>query len=189
MAAVVGLGNPGAEYERTRHNVGFRVVDELARRFRCGAFKPRPYALVAERSGFRRVLLVKPTTYMNRSGQAVAALCNEEGLVPAQVLVVVDDVDLPLGQLRLRSRGGPGTHNGLRSVVDAVGESFPRLRVGVRGVQPWTDLAAYVLAPFTEEEEPAAEAMVQRAADCVEEALFSGLARAANRFNVRSALE
>lgn len=189
LAAIVGLGNPGAEYERTRHNVGFRVVDELARRFRCGSFKPRPYALVAERSGSRRVLLVKPTTYMNRSGQAVAALCREEGLVPAQVLVVVDDVDLPLGQLRLRSRGGPGTHNGLRSVVEEVGEGFPRLRLGVRGTQPWSDLAAYVLAPFTEEEEPVAEAMVQRAADCVEEALFSGLARAANRFNVRNALE
>jgi PTH1 family peptidyl-tRNA hydrolase len=77
----------------------------------------------------------------------------------------------------------------LRSVVEAVGESFPRLRLGVRGAQPWSDLAAYVLAPFTEEEEPLAEAMVQRAADCVEEALFSGLARAANRFNVRNALE
>ncbi|BCW93267.1 MAG: peptidyl-tRNA hydrolase [Thermoanaerobaculum sp.] len=189
LAAIVGLGNPGAEYERTRHNVGFRVVDELARRFRCGSFKLRPYALVAERTGSRRVLFVKPTTYMNRSGQAVAALCGEEGLVPAQVLVVVDDVDLPLGQLRLRSRGGPGTHNGLRSVVEAVGEGFPRLRLGVRGAQPWSDLAAYVLAPFTEEEEPVAEAMVQRAADCVEEALFSGLARAANRFNVRNALE
>lgn len=189
LVAVVGLGNPGAEYERTRHNVGFRVVDELWRRFRCGPFQPRAYALVAFRPGARRLLLVKPTTYMNRSGLAVAALCREEGLVPGQVLVVVDDVDLPLGQLRLRSRGGPGTHNGLRSVVEAVGEGFPRLRLGVRGAQPWTDLAAYVLAPFTEEEEAAAEAMVQRAADCAEEAFFSGLTRAANRFNTTSVAE
>lgn len=189
LVAVVGLGNPGAEYERTRHNVGFRVVDELARRFRCGPFQPRPSALVASKPGARRLLLVKPTTYMNRSGLAVAALCREEGLVPAQVLVVVDDVDLPLGQLRLRSRGGPGTHNGLRSVVEAVGESFPRLRLGVRGSEPWTDLAAYVLAPFGEDEEAVAEAMVQRAADCVEEAFFSGLTRAANRFNTKNAGE
>lgn len=187
LVAVVGLGNPGAEYERTRHNVGFWVVDELSRRLRCGAFEARSYALVASRPGARRLLLVKPTTYMNRSGLAVAALCREERLVPAQVLVVVDDVDLPLGQLRLRFRGGPGTHNGLRSVVEMVGEGFPRLRLGVRGAQPWGDLAAYVLAPFSAEEEVAAETMVQRAADCVEEALFSGLARAANRFNTKSA--
>lgn len=187
LAAVVGLGNPGAEYEHTRHNVGFRVVDELARRFRCGPFALRSYALVATRPGARRVLLVKPTTFMNLSGQAVARLCRDEGLLASQVLVVVDDVDLPLGQLRLRSRGGPGTHNGLRSVVEAVGESFPRLRLGVRGEHLWEDLAAYVLAPFAEDEEGAVEAMVQRAADCVEEALFSGVARAANRFNVKKA--
>lgn len=185
LVAVVGLGNPGSEYEKTRHNVGFRVVDELARRFRCGPFAARSYALVTARPGSRRVLLAKPTTYMNLSGRAVAALCRDEGLLPSQVLVVVDDVDLPLGQLRLRSRGGPGTHNGLRSVVEAVGESFPRLRLGVRGERPWTDLAAYVLAPFAADEETVVEAMVQRAADCVEEALFSGIARAANRFNVR----
>lgn len=189
LVAVVGLGNPGAEYEPTRHNVGFRVVDELSRRFRCEPFRPRAYALVTARPGARRLLLVKPTTYMNRSGLAVAALCREEALVPAQVLVVVDDVDLPLGQLRLRLRGGPGTHNGLRSVVEAVGESFPRLRLGVRGVQPWTDLAAYVLAPFAEEEEAVALAMIQRAADCVEEAFFSGLSRAANRCNTKNAGE
>ncbi len=189
LVAIVGLGNPGAEFEGTRHNVGFRVVDELSRRFRCGPFQRRAYALVVPRPGSRRLLLVKPTTYMNRSGLAVASLCREEGLIPAQVLVVVDDVDLPLGQLRLRARGGPGTHNGLRSVVEAVGESFPRLRLGVRGTQPWTDLAAYVLAPFTEDEKAAAEAMVQRAADCVEAAIFSGLSPAANRFNAKSAGE
>lgn len=186
LGAVVGLGNPGAEYENTRHNVGFRVVDELARRFRCGAFTARGYALVASRAGARRVLLVKPTTFMNLSGRAVAALCRDEGLLPSQVLVVVDDVDLPLGQLRLRSRGGPGTHNGLRSVVEAVGESFPRLRLGVRGDHPWTDLAAYVLAPFADDERAAVEEMIQLAADCVEEALFSGVGRAANRFNARA---
>ncbi|MGC8915860.1 MAG: aminoacyl-tRNA hydrolase [Thermoanaerobaculum sp.] len=187
LAVVVGLGNPGPEYENTRHNVGFRVVEELARRYRVPRFERRAYALVAARPGARKLLLVKPTTYMNLSGRAVASLCRDEGLLPQQVLVVVDDVDLPLGQLRLRARGGPGTHNGLRSIVEAVGESFPRLRLGVRGQEPWQDLAAYVLAPFAEDEREAAEAMVQRAADCVEEALFSGVARAANRFNARGA--
>lgn len=127
--------------------------------------------------------LVKPTTFMNLSARAVVALAAKEHLEPGQVLVVVDDVELPLGALRLRPRGGAGTHNGLRSLVEAIGEEFPRLRLGVRGDVPWDDLADYVLTPFAPAEEEAVSQMVTRAADCVEAALHSGLARAASRFN------
>jgi len=183
IAAVVGLGNPGGEYAATRHNVGYRVVDELARRWRIRLWWPRHHARVARRRGSVPVFLVKPTTYMNLSGRAVAALAAAERLAPEQILVVVDDVDLPLGTLRLRPHGGAGTHNGLRSVVEHLGEGFPRLRLGVRGEAPWSDLAEYVLAPFAPEEEERATAMVARAADCVEAAMHAGLARAASRFN------
>ncbi|MEW6337183.1 MAG: aminoacyl-tRNA hydrolase [Acidobacteriota bacterium] len=183
IGAVVGLGNPGPEYALTRHNVGFRVVDELARRWRASVFSHRYRALVARRAGGRRLLLVKPQTYMNLSGDALRLLCDGEALKPEQCLVVVDDVELPLGQLRLREAGGAGTHNGLRSIVERLGEGFPRLRVGVAGESPWRDLADYVLAPFEGPEEEAVGESLVRAADCVEMALHAGLARAATRFN------
>lgn len=183
IAAVFGLGNPGPEYARSRHNIGFRVVDELARRWRAGEFAHRYRALIARRGGGRPLLLVKPQTFMNLSGDALRLLCDGESLVPDQCLVVVDDVELPLGQLRLRQAGGAGTHNGLRSLVERVGENFPRLRIGVAGESPWRDLAEYVLAPFEPSEAEVVEESVVRAADCVEMALHAGLARAATRFN------
>lgn len=185
IAAVVGLGNPGEGYGATRHNLGFRVVDEVARRWRAGRWRAQYHGLVARRAGGRPVVLIKPQTYMNLSGECLAALCRGEFLVPQQCLVVVDDVDLPLGQLRLRERGGPGSHNGLRSVTALVGEDIPRLRLGIRGEAPWQDLAEYVLAPFESDEEPAVDALVGRAADCVEAAVREGLRRAAARFNSR----
>jgi peptidyl-tRNA hydrolase, PTH1 family len=183
IAAVVGLGNPGPEYASTRHNLGFAVVDELARRFRADTWRHAYLSLTARRPRGAALLLVKPQTYMNESGGAFAALCRGEGLLPAECLVVVDDVELPLGQLRLRERGGAGSHNGMRSIVDAVGEDFPRLRLGIRGAEPWRDLADYVLAEFTAEETEAVAGMVARAADCVEAAMRTGIARAATSFN------
>lgn len=183
LAAIVGLGNPGAEYADTRHNVGFRVADALAGRWRAADWRHRFGSLVARRGGARPVWLVKPQTFMNLSGRAVAALCRGVGLEPGQVLVVVDDVDLPLGSLRLRAGGGAGTHNGLRSVVDSVGEGFPRLRLGVRGGSAWRDLADYVLSPFEDGEWEEVAAMVGRACECVETALHEGLGRAASGFN------
>jgi PTH1 family peptidyl-tRNA hydrolase len=184
IAAVVGLGNPGPEYTSTRHNVGFAVVDELARRFRVKEWRRSYRSLAARRPRGAALLLLKPQTFMNLSGEAVAALCRGEEMLPSQCLVVVDDVDLPLGQVRLRERGGPGSHNGLRSIVAEIGEDFPRLRLGVRGSEPWQDLADYVLAGFEADEVAAAATMVARAADCVEEALRVGIGRAATRFNV-----
>ena len=183
IAAVVGLGNPGPEYAATRHNLGFRVVDELARRLRVSAWRHAYKSLVARRPRGSVLLLVKPATYMNASGEALLAVGRGEQMLPSQCLVVVDDVELPLGQLRLRERGGPGSHNGLRSIVDCVGEDFPRLRLGIRGGEPWHDLADYVLAEFEPGESDTVAAMVARAADCVEEVLRVGVARAASRFN------
>lgn len=180
---VVGLGNPGEEYRQTRHNVGFRVVDALAPKLRAGAWERRFLSDVAATSRGRRVWLAKPRTFMNRSGAAVAKLLEGFGLRAQDALVVVDDVDLPLGQLRLRPSGGPGTHNGLRDIVEHVGTGFARLRVGVRGESPWEDLAQYVLSPFEEEEEPMANEMIKQAADAVAVSVFEGLGRAMNRFN------
>ena len=183
IAAVVGLGNPGDEYANTRHNVGFQVVDELARRWRLPSWRSRHRARVARRAGGNSAVQVKPQTYMNLSGDAFALFCEGEEFVPAQCLVVVDDVELPLGQLRLRASGGPGTHNGMRSIVEAVGEGFPRLRLGIRGERLWEDLAEYVLAPFEADEREVVGAMIARAADCVEATLRIGVSRAATEFN------
>lgn len=183
IGAVVGLGNPGAAYADSRHNVGFRVVDEMARRWRVDVWRTRHRSKVVRRSGGRPTFLVKPQTFMNLSGDALALFCEAQELIPAECLVVLDDVDLALGQLRLRPRGGPGTHNGLRSIVEAVGEEFPRLRLGIRGEHPWDDLSDYVLAAFEPEEQAAVDAMIVRAADCVEATLRVGVGRAATQFN------
>lgn len=183
IAAVVGLGNPGREYEATRHNVGFQVVDALASRWRVPAFRLGRHVLSSRRGGSRPVWLVKPQDYMNLSGPAVAAFATAESLTASQLLVVVDDVELPLGQLRLRPTGGPGTHNGLRSLVEALGEGFPRLRLGICGANPWRDLADYVLAPFEDGELDAARTMVGDSVACIEMALHVGLGRAASRYN------
>jgi len=183
IAAVVGLGNPGAAYERTRHNIGFRVVDALAARLRVTVWERRYSSLVARRRRGAALLLAKPTTFMNLSGDAVGSLCRGEKITPERCLVIVDDVELPLGQLRLRATGGPGSHNGMRSLVEAIGEGFPRLRLGIRGPEPWQDLADYVLAEFDPEEQEAVAAMVERAVACLEEVLRVGIPRAATRFN------
>ena len=180
---VIGLGNPGEEYAGTRHNVGFRVVEEVGRRLRAGEWKRRFSSQMAATRRGRPIWLAKPTTYMNRSGKAALALLSGLDLRPANLLVVVDDVDLPVGRMRLRKSGGPGTHNGLRDLAEAIGSGFARLRVGVCGPDPWADLADYVLSRFDPAEEPIVAECVGRAVDAVEVALFEGFDRAMNRFN------
>ena len=180
---VLGLGNPGPRYAETRHNVGFSVVDELVRRHGLGSWEH--YLLGDLRSvGLGRgILAVKPMTYMNLSGAALVWLLERFSLVPEQVLVVVDDIDLAIGRLRLRKHGGPGTHNGLRDLCEVAGKGFPRLRVGVRGDDAWDDLAAWVTAPFDAAEREVVKDAVARAADAVEAAIDDGLDAAMNRFN------
>lgn len=181
---VVGLGNPGVEYARTRHNVGFRVVDEVLRRRGGGqVWLERPTCELAVVTLGRLVVVARPSTFMNRSGRAARWLLDEFVLSPEQTLVVVDDVDLPLGTLRLRRSGGPGTHNGLRDVCAEVGNTFPRLRVGVRGDAVVEDLADYVLSPFAADEVATAENAVINAAAAVEMAIRDGFETAMNAFN------
>ena len=189
IEAVIGLGNPGREYVLTRHNAGFEVVDRVHGRLRGSDWHRAYRSLVSRTRRGRAVLLAKPQTYMNRSGDAVAALLSGEGLQPSQVLVVVDDVDLPLGTIRLRPSGGPGTHNGLRDIVAAVGTGFPRLRLGVAGDGARGDLAEYVLSRFREEEHETAGAMFETAAEAVVAAVLEGVSRAMNRFNRSQARE
>jgi PTH1 family peptidyl-tRNA hydrolase len=184
---IVGLGNPGREYRDTRHNVGFLVADEMARRFQLTwAMAPSqvPDAFVAKRFGGEPVMLAKPLTFMNRSGDAVAALARYYDVAPADLLIVVDDVDLPFGRLRARGRGSAGTHNGLRSIVDRLGTTeFPRLRLGVGRGDARRDLADHVLSTFEAAERADLEPFIARAADAAEMFAADGISRVMNTYN------
>jgi len=185
---VVGLGNPGDGYAATRHNVGFQVASRLAKRARLEFGTKAGESRIAEGAlGGTRVAIARPQTFMNESGRAVGKLLERYRLEPADLIVVYDDVDLRLGRVRIRAKGGPGTHNGMRSVVAEVGEGFPRVRCGVAPADPATeirgDLAEYVLRPFDADEREAAEAMIAQAVEAVEVALRDGLEAAMGRFN------
>jgi peptidyl-tRNA hydrolase, PTH1 family len=182
---VVGLGNPGEQYADTRHNVGFLCADELARR--CQARwtddTPRTHSFIAlGRADDLTVVLAKPQTYMNRSGQAVDALVARLGLDIQHVLVVYDDMDLPFGALRLRERGSPGTHNGMRSVVGALGDNVPRLRIGIGQAAPGGAID-HVLGGFSADEEHQLQQLVSRAADATLAWATESAAVAMNRYN------
>ena len=184
MKLIVGLGNPGREYEDTRHNVGFDVAEELARRYHVtlkhhAKWKARAGKIAEIGDG---VLLAQPTTFMNLSGWAVREIASFHKLVPAEVLIVVDDADLPLGRLRLRTGGSAGGHNGLKSIIQELGTiEFPRLRVGV-GRQAG-ELKSHVLGRFSTEERDQIEAAVKRAADAAEVFARENILAAMNRFN------
>jgi PTH1 family peptidyl-tRNA hydrolase len=185
MRLIVGLGNPGERYRRTRHNAGFLVVDVLAARagVRKGREEADAWVAEADVEG-EAVLLVKPLTFMNRSGVAVARLLAEAGGAPADVLAIVDDVALELGTLRIRERGTHGGHNGLRSLTDELGsDEFPRIRVGIRKGEPPGDLADYVLSEFPPEEVLVVQEVVGWAADAVATFHREGAAEAMNRYN------
>jgi PTH1 family peptidyl-tRNA hydrolase len=183
MKAIVGLGNPGADYAGTRHNVGFAVVDELARRW---AVTLRKWKATADLAMVRAhdVVLVEPKTFMNESGLAVGAVMAFYRIQPTDVLVIVDEVQLPLGKLRLRWSGSAGGHNGLKSVIAHVGRDFPRLRIGVERGHPESMLRNHVLSRFPPGERGVVARAVSRAADAVETFVSEGLQVAMNRFNV-----
>lgn len=184
---VVGLGNPGDGYANTRHNVGFQVASRLAKRARIEFGIKSADSRIAEGSlGTQKIAIARPQTFMNDSGKAVRKLLDRYRIEPAQMLVVYDDVDLPFGKIRIREKGGPGTHNGMRSIVSVVGEGFPRIRVGVAPSDPNAEvgsLADHVLSPFTADERAEAERTIERAAEAVEVAIRDGLRRAMDRFN------
>ena len=186
MKLIVGLGNPGPDYRDTRHNVGFLVADELARRWRLSeAWREKFEALhVRTTVADEAVILAKPLTFMNLSGQAVAGLAAFYKIEPADVLVVADDVALPLGRLRARPEGGAGGHNGLKSIIQHFGtQAFPRLRVGVGRGDDRRDLADHVLGRFEAGERETVSAAVLRAADAAERFLSEGIERVMSAFN------
>jgi len=191
MKAIIGLGNPGPKYQGTRHNVGFAVLDELAKRAAV-SFDAAPVdALVARwrRGAEDVVLLAKPMTFMNASGEAVGGLLRYFKIEVADLVVVVDEVHLPLGKLRARARGSAGGHNGLKSVIAHVGDEFSRLRLGVGrgpeapGGRAQRDLADHVLARFDTDERAEVDRMILRAADAAEMFITSGIAGVMNQFN------
>ena len=183
---VVGLGNPGDKYENTRHNVGFLAVDELGERggFPIQRLKHKALTNTAVIGG-QRVLVMKPVTFMNLSGEAVGEAARFYKIAPDHVLVISDDVDLPLGKLRIRTVGSAGGHNGLKSIIQHLGtDQFPRLKIGVGGKpHPDYDMADWVLGKLQGEDKKVIDEAVKRAADAVECYLRDGPQKAMNRFN------
>ncbi len=184
---IVGLGNPGREYERTRHNAGFMVVDRLAELWKTGWTREKKFeARVArtERDG-RKLMLCEPQTYMNSSGETVGALGAFHKVSPGQVLVVVDDADLPFGEIRMRPGGSSGGHHGLESIEQHLGtRDYARQRIGIGRDDPAArQISGYVLSPFRPDERKLLEKVLQKACEQVECWLAGGTAQAMNRFN------
>jgi PTH1 family peptidyl-tRNA hydrolase len=186
MKLIVGLGNPGEGYANTRHNAGWMVVDAFARKFRIDITKHEKQAMTGEgRVGGGSVKVAKPLTYMNLSGDAVRLLVNAYLDATDDLLVVYDDIDLPIGKLRIRPNGSAGTHNGMRSIIGSLAtEQFPRLRFGVRGADHAEyRLRDYVLDEFTSAEMPLVESSIERAVDALVLFVRGDLKRAMNQFN------
>jgi len=182
---IVGLGNPGGEYERTRHNLGFRVVDALAAEAGVPAWRTRCRSMLgsAQISG-REVFLAKPLTFMNLSGRAVALLLGELALEPADLVVVFDDLNLPLGKIRIRERGSAGGHNGMESVLRAVeSHEVARVRLGIGEETMAEDKAGFVLSGFPADREAEVKEMVVRGREAVQVILHSGVPHAMSIFN------
>ena len=178
---IIGLGNPGAEYNRTRHNVGFEVVDLLASAWGLTWQHSKSWHALWAKG--EQAILVKPTSYMNRSGAPLSAVTNFYKIAPPEILVVLDDLALELGRLRIRTEGGTGGHHGLESIILHLGtETIPRLRIGI-GAAPSEGAVDHVLGRFFEEEIPVVEKTIERAADAVKCAIDKGVLSAMNLFN------
>ena len=184
MKLIVGLGNPGTEYERTRHNVGWQVIDAFAKKFRIDVTRHEKSAMTGSgRVAGGSVMVARPLTYMNLSGDAVRLLVNAYLDATTDLMVVYDDIDLPLGRLRIRPNGSAGTHNGMRSIIGELGsENFPRLRVGI-GSAGEGELRDYVLDEFTSDEQPVIQTAIERAVDALVLFARGDLKRAMNEFN------
>ena len=191
MKLIVGLGNPGREYRETRHNVGFMVVEEIARRYALSwgqAPAQVPDAFIAKRFGTEPVLLAKPLTYMNLSGDAVAALMRYFDVPTTDVLIVVDEADLPFGKLRARARGSAGGHNGLKSIIERLGTTeFSRLRLGVGRGDDQRKLSDHVLSIFERGQRAELESFITRAADAAEMFVAEGIGKVMNTYNPEAA--
>ena len=181
---IAGLGNPGAEYSSTRHNIGFMVVDQVAAEFKCKWEKSTKWEALTAKAG--DVWLVKPIGFMNHSGYPLHAIAQFYKITPEEMLIVLDDFALPLGRLRIRAEGGTGGHNGLESIIVQFGsDEIPRLRVGI-GTAPRDGEVDYVLGRFFEEEKPLVKSAIDRAVEAVKWAIDKGLVSAMNTFNPES---
>lgn len=185
MYIIVGLGNPGDKYEKTRHNVGFNVIDLLAKEYSIDVSKIKHKALIGEgRVGTEKVILVKPMTYMNLSGESVADICNYYNIDLENLIVIYDDIDLDVGKIRIRKKGSGGTHNGMRSIIKCLGANdFPRVRVGVSKPKPGQDLADFVLSRFRKEESDDVELGLEKAAKAVDVMIRDNIDLAMNKYN------
>lgn len=192
MRALAGLGNPGDEYAEHRHNAGWMLLAALERRHRVVETKELSSAILSrlrmkgrrEDGGPAELWLIRSRTYMNESGRGVSQARRELRLEPQQILVAFDDIDLPLGRIRLRKSGGSGGQKGMLSIIEALGtQQIPRLRLGIRGERARADTADYVLSRFDKDERDTAAEMIEDAADAVETVLRSGLVAAMNRYN------
>lgn len=181
---VAGLGNPGRKYQKNRHNVGFMAVERLAAAHGISLSRIEQRAVVGDgHVAGRSVILARPQTYMNKSGDAVGPLANYYKIDPADVLVIYDDLDLPLGTLRLREQGGAGGHNGMKSIIQHLGNGFPRLRLGIGRPPGRMPPAAYVLQDFGDDEWPIVKEVLDRAVRAVDVFLRDGVDLAMSRFN------
>ncbi len=191
MALLVGLGNPGPQYDATRHNIGFALADSMARALigndASDAWRTRGKALLCKAAlGSHPLLIAKPQTFMNLSGEAVQSLITFFKIPPAEVVVVTDDVTLPIGSLRIRTEGGHGGHNGLRNIIEHIGEGFPRIRIGVGLCPPGRDLAGFVLARMNTVERESLNPVFEDFTKLLETGLTKGWETAASRFNRRA---
>jgi PTH1 family peptidyl-tRNA hydrolase len=183
VKVIVGLGNPGREYADTRHNVGFRVADLVGERLGL-EWRTDADTVFAKSFGAAPFFVLKPQTFMNRSGFAVSRFARYHQIEPQDILVVIDDVDLPLGRIRVRPQGSAGTHNGLKSVVEQLGTTdFPRMRLGVGRGDARRDLADYVLAKFDPPELPEVDRLITRAADAAQTFIVEGVDKVLNRYH------
>ncbi len=188
MYIIAGLGNPGKKYENTRHNLGFITVDLLAEKHGVKINKIKNKALVGECTiSGQKVLFVKPQTYMNLSGSSIREIMAFYKEEPEHLIVIYDDIDIPMGTIRLRKKGSAGTHNGMRSIIyDLQYDDFPRIRVGI-GRDKRGELVDYVIGNFSKEDRPLLEAAVEKAAEAAECIVSEGIDIAMNRFNVKPA--
>lgn len=185
MYVVVGLGNPGSKYKETRHNVGFAVIDILAERYNTKINKIKFKSLYSEiKIGSEKVLLVKPQTYMNKSGEAVLEISQFFKVPPENIIIALDDIDIDFASLRVRQKGSAGSHNGMKSIISLLkDEKFPRIKIGVGRPEPGRDLADFVLGRFSREEEVDMNQTLAKAADAIECIIKENIDNSMNKYN------
>jgi len=188
VIVIVGLGNPGGKYSLTRHNVGFDVIDLVGKKLDIKVNKVKFKALIGEGTwGGQRIVLVKPSTYMNLSGESIRPLMDFYKLDPRDLMVVLDDIDIEFGTLRIKKKGSAGTHNGLKSIISHIGtDQFPRLKIGIGQKPPSYDLADFVLSKFSKSERIIIDEAIANAADAIDEFIIRGIDSAMNKYNIKT---